>query len=341
MKYRWALEIHREDGTVLEPVPVSVDFEPARESALFTGLRRDLLAIDEVAGGSSVVPRWHADGPPFLEGFRVRFDGPEHGFHEDFDREYFRPAARSTSVTLVAEGRLREGEVFRFRPLAFPAAGEASPRPSGPVSRDVSPGPDLRDTSLAALTARAALEGDASAADFPVLVPDRVLDEVREISRGAGDHETGGFLVGRLHRDATVPEIFLEVTAQIPARHVVSDTDRLTFTERTWTEAQAVLDLRGRGERWCGWWHRHPVRSWCRSCPPEKQRACRLGRGFFSEHDRQVHRAVFSRAWNVALVFNDVAFADASFSMFGWSRGDIRVRGYHVLAGSSPAFRGE
>ena len=117
---------------------------------------------------------------------------------------------------------------------------------------------------------------------------------------------------------------------------MISDTDRLTFTERTWTDAQGVLDLRGGDEQWCGWWHRHPVASWCRNCTPEKQRVCRLASDFFSEHDRQVQRAVFSRAHNVALVFNDVAFTDSSFSLFGWREGDIHPRGFHLIAGHAP-----
>ncbi len=335
--FRWALEIHREDGTVIDQVPVSVDFEAAREYALFTGMRKNLLAADEVAGRSSIFPRWHPDdGQPFLEGFRVRFDDAADEATLDFDKEYFRPTARSTSVTLVAEGKLREGEVFRFRPLAFPVAGGAPAVPIASAARDISPGLSLRETRLADFTARSTVEGSPQDDDFPVFVPEHVLDEMRELSRGAGDHETGGFLVGQLHRDASIPEIFLEITAQIPAKHVISATDRLTFTERTWTDAQAVLDLRQRGEQWTGYWHRHPVSSWCRNCAPEKQRVCRLAKDFFSEQDRQVQRAVFSRAYNVALVFNDVAFDDSSFSLFGWRRGDIQPRGFHRLAGETP-----
>jgi hypothetical protein len=336
-EYRWALELYRDDGSTIGRLPVTVDFEPAREHALFQGMRRRLLAADAVAGSSSILPRWDpTEGPPYLVGFDVRFDDAPGEALGEIGTEYFRPAARKIGVALVADGRLREGEVFRFRPLAFPAA-EGAPANE---SRDVSPGLDLRETALSGLVAGSSVEGAVDEEDFPVFLPERLFEEVRELSRGAGEHETGGFLVGRLHRDASVPEIFLEVTGQLPAMHVISDTDRLTFTERTWTEAQAMLDLRHQGEQWCGWWHRHPVATWCRKCDPEKQRVCRLARDFFSEHDRQVHRAVFPRAYNVALVFNDSALAETSFSLFGWHRGDLCPRGFHLLAGSLPAARG-
>jgi len=326
-EYRWALEIRKEDGTAIGRVPISPDFEAARECALFTGQRRDLLAPGEVVGRSSIRPVWHDEGRPYLEGFRVLFEDVDDSAAV-FDTEYFRSTARRVSAALVADGKLREGETFRFRPLAF----ATPPTEPGSVGRDVSPPLRLHATALAALRGHAVPEGDPEEGDFPVFMPESVLDEVRELSRGAGEHETGGFLVGHLHRDASVPEIFLEVTAQIPARHVVSDPERLTFTERTWTDAQAALDRRRRDEQWCGWWHRHPVGSWCRRCAPEKQRVCRLAKDFFSEHDRQVHRAVFARAYNVALVFNDVAIGAPSFSLFGWRRGDIRTRSFHRLA---------
>jgi hypothetical protein len=336
-EHRWLLEIYREDRSTVGRVPVSVDFEPAAEHVLFRAMRRMLLATDATARSSSIFPTWDAeDGEPYVSGFCVCFDDAPGEVLGEFGTDFFRQAARKISTELMTQGRLREGEVFRFRPLAFPAAA------STPVgrSRDVSPGLDLREGALSGLVARSSVEGTVDEEDFPVFVPERVLDEVREISRGAGEHETGGFLVGRLHRDASVPEIFLEVTGQLPAKHVIADTDRLTFTERTWAEAQTMLDLRQQGEAWCGWWHRHPVAAWCKDCAPEKQRVCRLARDFFSSHDRQLHRAVFSRAYNVALVFNDSALVEPSFSLFGWRRGDLCPRGFHLLAGSFPAIRG-
>jgi hypothetical protein len=340
-EYRYALEIFREDGTPIGQVPVSVDFEAARECALFAGMRRNSLAIDEITGNSSILPLWHPDdGRPYLDGFRVAFDGEAGETADDFTggfaTDYFRPAARKASVGLVAEGRLKEGEHFRFRTLAFPApVGGDSAAATSREARDVSPPLDLRETRLADLMEGALTSGTVDAEDFPVFLPSRVLEEVRELSRGAGAHETGGFLVGHLHRDGSLPEIFAEITAQIPARHVISDTSRLTFTQATWTEAQGMLDLRQRGEQWLGWWHRHPCREWCKNCSIESQRVCHLANDFFSEHDRQVHQAVFSRAFNVALVLNDVAFSDATYSLFGWRRGGMEPRGFHVLAGRS------
>jgi hypothetical protein len=332
--YRWALEIHREDGSTLDRIPVSIDWEPAREQAFFTSLRKELLAADAASGSSSILPRWHADkGPPWVDGFAVHLDGVSLG---EFDAKYFRAAARKLGTELVDDGRLRDGEVFRFRALAVPAPDTGQPE----RSRDVSPPLDLREAPLSAFTARSSVQGAIDAGDFPVFVPEHLLEEVRDRSRGAGDHEIGGFLVGHLHRDTSVPEVFLEITGHLPAKHVVSTTDRLTFTERTWTDAQAMLDLRGRGEQWAGWWHRHPVFAWCANCVPEKQRTCSLARDFFSAHDRHVHRTVFARAYNVALVFNDTALVEPSFSLFGWRQGTVGPRGFHLLEGPPSAAGG-
>ena len=104
-----------------------------------------------------------------------------------------------------------------------------------------------------------------------------VLDEARELTLSVTGKETGGVLIGQLHRDPGLGVLFAEVTAQIPARHVEANATKLSFTAATWTEVQAALDLRTRGESMLGWWHSHPVREWCKDCPEEKRRQCSLG----------------------------------------------------------------
>ena len=100
----------------------------------------------------------------------------------------------------------------------------------------------------------------------------------------ASGRETGGILIGRLHHDAALPEIFAEVSAQIPAEHTLGTVARLTFTAETWSAASAAIRLRNQGEVYLGYWHSHPVREWCRAkeCTLEKQKTCRLAKDFFS-----------------------------------------------------------
>jgi hypothetical protein len=163
--------------------------------------------------------------------------------------------------------------------------------------------------------------------------PQHVLDQVAAQTLAERGRETGGILVGRLHRDPNLPEIFAEITAQIPAEHTHGDAVKLTFTPDTWSAVDAAIKLRGRSETYLGYWHSHPVFSWCRSrdCSLEKQRNCKLASGFFSADDQDVLRAVFPQGHNVALVANDTAFQDVTFSWFGWREGTVHPRGYYLM----------
>jgi hypothetical protein len=53
---------------------------------------------------------------------------------------------------------------------------------------------------------------------------------------------------------------------------------------------------------------------------------------FFSAHDHALHRTVFPSAYSIALVANDVATGDVTFSAFGWRDGLLEPRGFHVVA---------
>jgi hypothetical protein len=190
-----------------------------------------------------------------------------------------------------------------------------------------------RDASLAALLARAKPAGVVDGDDMPVFVSPQVLQEAAERTHAEEGTETGGVLIGMLWRDADAGEIFAEVTAQIPAEHTSGNNVKLTFTPQTWAATDAALRLRGRGESYLGYWHSHPVREWCKAkeCTPEKQKSCRLAKDFFSADDEAVMRAAFPRAYSVAIVANDTAFTDLTFSMFGNREGLLQPRGFYVL----------
>jgi hypothetical protein len=173
--------------------------------------------------------------------------------------------------------------------------------------------------------------------DMPVFVPRRILEEAAERTRVERGTETGGILIGMLWRDAAAGEIFAEITAQIPCEYTSGNNVKLTFTAQTWAAAEAALRLRNRGEVYLGYWHSHPVREWCKgkNCTPEAQKSCHLAKDFFSADDVAVMRAAFPRAYNVAIVVNDTAFTDLTFSMFGNREGVIQPRGFYVLEGET------
>jgi hypothetical protein len=155
--------------------------------------------------------------------------------------------------------------------------------------------------------------------------------------------------------------VFVEITAQIPAVGADATETRLRFTGESWTAIAAALrertssrraaagdsggplarpgrpgrSLAGAGhsgpleEQMLGWWHSHPVREWCKACPDDRQRQCSVRKGFFSEHDRALHRAVFSTAWHAGLLVNDT-LDGPTFTLFGWRRGELVPRGFHA-----------
>jgi proteasome lid subunit RPN8/RPN11 len=167
-----------------------------------------------------------------------------------------------------------------------------------------------------------------------VLVPAHVLDEILAHARQAGDVETGGILVGHLRRTPGASrELYVEVTAQVPALHAESQTAKLTFTAETWSEAQSFLELRGRDELMVGWWHLHP--HFCKACPPESRSDCVFARDFFSTEDVHLHRTCFSRAWQIALLASDHGGPEPSIALFSWRNGSVVQRGFDVLADES------
>lgn len=331
MDFSFAVSLFRTDDTSLGQFPVDVDWEPAFEWCRFMALRR---GSREPSDEARVEPIWHRErGAPFVEGFHVAF-GNERSM-TPFPASYFQDHAEKAASRLVQAGTLEPGTPYFCLPVAYRAEREAAV--STFTTEDVAPPHVFEERALEELLVRAASQPGASGEPVassgapPVFVPRSLLHEADELSRRAGSNETGGVLIGHLYRDSTVPEVFAEVTAQVHARHARADSVSLHFTADTWTEVRATIDLRRRGERMLGWWHSHPVASWCAKCSEESQRNCGFARDFFSAHDRGLHRTVFPKAYSVALVVNAVAYADFTFSLFGWHEGLVRARGFYVL----------
>ncbi len=349
------MRVYRADGSCVGQVATAVDWEPAIESAWLDGVRRGVLATTDGTRASVVRPLWQAEnGEPYVRGFRVTIPSDERdGISEDFTIAYLRTMVRRVLNDLLHDGHLKENETVRYQFVAFFDEAHAKAGPSSPfTTREVVPilpieeskfsdvaaggdngGLDGEDSAGAASGAGAAQpvpDNAAQAVDIPIVVSQRVLDETRDLARRARPNETGGILIGHLHRDTESNELFAEITGQIPAVHAMGNVDRLTFTAETWAAAGRALELRNRGETYLGWWHSHPVREWCRDCPKEKREACSLSRGFLSADDRQLHRVAFPRAYTCALVVSDVDDETIEHALFGWRRGVLERRGFHV-----------
>jgi hypothetical protein len=317
-RHQFALELERRDQSPLGQFPVVMDWEPAWQWARLVALR----AGQQPGLAASIEPRWEATvGEPHVDAVCVRLAGGS----VVIPLTYFRTAAQQIGQTLVAEKRLTDGEHFNYGVVAFPIQKEA-PRPLFSVEEV--------ETTLPLKPARmpAALEfGKQSPEDLPVFIPQSVLDEAAVMTHQAGANEIGGILIGHVYIDADRRDLFVEVTALIPARHTLSTSTKLTFTAETWTAVDAAIKLRGREEQMLAWFHSHGAKYWCDpKCSLEARKKCPLSRNFFSAEDCLLHRTVFPMAHCSALVATNTD-AGLNFAMFGWRQGLIAQRGFHIL----------
>lgn len=344
-RYRLLLELRDgQDEAALGQAAIPAHcLEPALEHARFAAMRSGRLPPSLGAPLRTLVePLWdETQCAPYASGVRLSVFPPEDGAAAPLAScivplTFFRDQARTASATLVSAGKLAPGDTFRYRLLAF--ATDSPPAASAPPAlavEEVARPLPLVDGLLPDFLRAAAPTGEAAPGEMPVFIPRALLCETEALKKAAGDVETGGALLGHLRRDAAIPEIFVEVTAQVPARHAVARSKRLSFTAETWQAIRAAVDLRGRVESVVGWWHSHPARHWCAGCDRSRWLDCPLARDFFSQEDEVLHAAVFPRAWSVAMVLGDRATAAGAWentvALYGWEAGAIQQRGFHVL----------
>jgi hypothetical protein len=332
--HRWVGLFYRDDGATVAEEPLAVDWEPAREWARWSAVRAGAGSEAFLPAAETLVPLWHAElGEPYLGGVRVELELGDGGRSaSEIASAYFAESLRAATARLVERGTLAEGETCRYLVAAYPAAAAEEAKAAPFALAERAPSLALVPAELAARE-RASLPATPEAdGDVPVFLPAETLAEADELALDAGARETGGVLLGNLARDAASDAVFVEVTAQIPARAARGELTRLTFDPATWTDVRAALELRRRGEIMLGWWHSHPVREWCKACAPERRAGCRLASGFFSAHDRALHRTVFPRAYSLGLVVNVVDGERPTHSLFGWRGGVIAERGFRRLA---------
>ncbi|HVS03948.1 MAG TPA: Mov34/MPN/PAD-1 family protein [Thermoanaerobaculia bacterium] len=334
---RFLLAVHRDGGELVARVAASIDWEPAREWVRFLAVRRGWLRPGEEAGRVVIAPRWHGEiGRPYAAAFRLRLTLPGRpALTVELPASYLRDPAVAAVAALREAGQLSAGDGYSV--FAVVAEGERElPMASSFAVETASPEVPLLPGSQAALAERAtpadepAAEGD----DVRCLIAEEVLAEAAKLAAAAAPHETGGALLGHLRRDQGSDELYLEVTAQLPATRAVADTARLTFTAEAWTEVSAALERRMGGEILLGWWHSHPLADWYRGEGEEGGHRTAVtalaAAGFLSAQDRALHRVVFPRAWSVALL---VTLTDGGprLRLFGWRRGQVEPRGFDRL----------
>lgn len=358
--HRYAIDYFKRDGTHLGPIPIEPDFQTAKDWTYFIGVRGGKLPAVTAAAEGRVSPLWCEDrGAPYCRGIRVEARAIGHGIPSgtggdvvsvscEFPKSFFKAYAERASQKWVAEGKLAAGERYTYFVCAYPLSPAATSMRASLLGTNGSNGFDvevvadplpLYESELQRFRERATkvaghspdeLDRDAQP-ELPVFFAEAVIEEASALAAQTRDRETGGVLVGRLHRDVSQPEIFIEIVAQIPARHAEASGTSFSFTPETWGAAAAAIELRGRNELVLGWWHFHPL--FCDpKCPKERRKACYLARPFFSADDIHLHRVCFPQPYQVALLISDLPDPGLTPAVFGWRSGVLSPRDYFTIA---------
>lgn len=332
--YRYAVDLVRSrDGRALGTHPLVLDLAPAIEWVRLRALQAGMSPARLATATIGVEPEWHAQaGAPYVEGVRVTAcAGDAPAVTVRVPSASFHGQVRPLGAALVTAKELEAGEAFTYTLMAYAETARPTPPDDGLDLEDVPVPIPLQPGSLAELEGRSTAHGDTDPELIPVFLAAEVVAEAAQLTEDAQELEVGSILLGHLRQDAAAQRIFLEVTGQIPARHTLSESTRLSFTSETWAAAQAAIALRRRGEQMVGWFHSHPARYWCRKeCAPEAKRACPLGRSFFSAPDCDVQRTCFLPAYCIGLLITH-SFGGMKLAMFSWKHAAIVQRGFHII----------
>lgn len=337
-KHEYSVDLYDRDGRPLGRSIVTPDWAPLAEHVHFNGIVRGVLPPLMSQPPAELCPVWHPRrGAPFVDGVRIEMNGPAGKRHSaSFPLDCFKAEAKRVSGEHIAAGTLKDGELFRYRALARPRnqPAESSGRMALLDFEEIEQPLTMAESSLREFLDRSTSLGGRSRTDdevLPIFVAQAVVAQSVDLVRAAGDLETGGILVGRLRQDrsAGAAKVFLEITAQIPALHTDQEEMRVTFTDKTWAAARDALALRQSEEMIVGWFHSHP--DFCGKCTVEKRADCSLNGIFFSKTDISLHRTMFPKAWMAGLLFSNRP-AGIIPAMYGWRRGAVAARPFHLLA---------
>jgi proteasome lid subunit RPN8/RPN11 len=134
-----------------------------------------------------------------------------------------------------------------------------------------------------------------------VIMTQAALGQIRAHSISNLRTELGGVLLGHAYRHGE--QLFVEVTATLPAVSSDHGPVHFTFSADSWTQIHKDKAASYPNLEIIGWFHTHPA----------------LG-VFYSSDDVVVHSAAFTLPWHVGLVVDPIR-NEACF--FGWQQGEI------------------
>jgi JAB N-terminal domain len=149
--------------------------------------------------------------------------------------------------------------------------------------------PEPPAASLASLTAGAG--DDGAGQPVSVVVSEAVRDGFLVSTPFSAEIEEGGFLVGRVFRNANCQDGFIiEIVSAIRAERTGASMLNFTFTGESFLRAGELISAREPDEQLLGWYHTHLF-------PATDS----LG---LSSVDVNLHRSTFRRPWQVAALIN-------------------------------------
>lgn len=350
--YHYFIEITRADEEPIGRIPVRTDWVPAVEDAYFQYQRKHNLPPDP--GNPTINPVFLPESKLYMSGFYVSLPGGNGDSGYPFTTSYFKSTAQLMAEQLIREGHLNNGDYYRYGIIAVPRneidsstmREEHTPKKKRTFTiEERRPDLNLIDTSHKGILENCNPTGLFYTQDYPVIIPMSILKSSAILTRQAGALETGGIFIGHLHRDPKSFEILGEVTAQIPLRHAQSELTTLKFTDETWCAIRSAIKLRNKNEKMLGWWHSHSFLKRMETgvqkqdndgeknenkSPPDTDMSKQCNALFMSLHDYILHRAVFPKAYSIALVISDCPESGITMALYGWRRGEIQERGFYI-----------
>ena len=248
--YSFFMEIGTEPepgGTMLHRESIQDDLGDLVDEVFVTAILADALPEDPVELHVEVAPVWREE--PWAEAVLVtacpRGDGSP-AFARRFETGRWMRRAQGIALRLESEEAIPKGATAYVYLLAERSATAVDTRLPALLP------PFVEEQSLEDLGVME-LGGGSLCPDRPILVNQRMVDEILDHTERAGSSETGGGTLGKMIRlpeplPDTTTRVVTVLTASLTDDRHVGELARFTFDPEALHEAARIADLRGRGE---------------------------------------------------------------------------------------------
>ena len=256
---------HSVGAQALHRESVQADLFELIDEAYVTGILSDVLSLDPGELAIEVVPLWREE--PCARGVEIKITqrGPEaRTYTQRFETGPWMRRATVTADRLRTEGSVPLDATVYVHFLA--ERNGTCPELSLPQLQ----APTVTEQSLEELEVRELGDGELCP-DRPILVNERMVEEILVHTEQAGPHETGGGTLGKMVRlgeplPGARSRIVTVLTASLPDSRHLGEPARFTFDPGALQEAAQIADARGLGEVILTAFHSHGWGTDCGRC---------------------------------------------------------------------------